>query len=78
MLLYDSAKIMRFVAWRELSERYRKAVDGHSPWTADVQNPEPIFIQDIDLADQPDITKAVIRAEGIRALSFIPLVAEGN
>ena len=32
-MLYDTVKVMRFVAWRQLSEEYRKAVDGHSPWT---------------------------------------------
>jgi PAS domain S-box-containing protein len=78
VLLYDSTKVMRFVAWRELSEQYRKAVDGHSPWTADVQNPEPIFVQDIDSADQPESLKAIIKAEGIQALSFVPLVAESK
>ena len=78
VLLYDSTKVMRFVAWRELSAQYRKAVDGHSPWTADVQNPQLIFVQDIDSADQPKSLKAIIKAEGIRALSFIPLVAEGK
>ncbi len=78
VLLYDSAKIMRFVAWRELSEQYRKAVDGHSPWTPDVQNPEPIFVEDIDCADQPKSLKETLKSEGIRALSFIPLLAEGK
>jgi PAS domain S-box-containing protein len=76
VLLYDSNKVMRFVAWRELSEQYRESVDGHSPWTADVQSPEPIFVQDIDSADQPKSLKATIKAEGIRALSFIPLIVE--
>ena len=57
VLLYDSTNVMRFVAWRELSEQYRKAVDGHSPWTADVQNPEPIFVEDIEFADQPRVIK---------------------
>ena len=76
VLLFDSAKIMRFVAWRGLSERYRKSVDGHSPWTVEAQNPEPICINDVDLADQPDTLKSVIRAEGIRSLAFIPLVTK--
>jgi len=69
---------MRFVAWRGLSDEYRKAVDGHSPWTANVRNPEPIWIEDIDTANQPKSLKEVIKAEDIRALSFIPLVAEGK
>ena len=33
----DEAGAMRFVAWRGLSDRYRAAVDGHSPW-ADRRN----------------------------------------
>jgi PAS domain S-box-containing protein len=78
VLLYDSTKVMRFVAWRQLSEEYRKAVDGHSPWTADAKNPTPIFIEDIDTADQPETLKSVIRTEGIGALCFIPLVASGR
>src|SRR3954451_9463481 len=31
ILLADEKQIMRFVAWRGLSKRYRKAVEGHSP-----------------------------------------------
>ena len=32
ILLLDAAGTMRFVAWRALSDEYRRAVDGHSPW----------------------------------------------
>jgi transcriptional regulator with GAF, ATPase, and Fis domain len=78
ILLFDSANVMRFVAWRDLSDGYRKAVDGHSPWTAVCQNPQPICVPDIDVSDQPESLKAVISAEGVRALTFIPLVAKGK
>ena len=71
--LFDSTSIMRFVAWRGLSEEYRRAVDGHSPWVSDQRNPDPICINDIDQADLPDALKTVIEHEGIRALTFIPL-----
>ena len=33
LLVFDAAGKMRFVAWSGLSGRYRKAVDGHSPWS---------------------------------------------
>ena len=33
ILLFDWAGIMKFVASRGLSDRYRQAVEGHSPWT---------------------------------------------
>src|SRR4029079_4760721 len=32
ILLLDTANVMRFVPWRGLSEAYRRAVEGHSPW----------------------------------------------
>ena len=38
VLLFDSANVMRFVAWRGLSDEYRQAVDGHSPWTPETKH----------------------------------------
>jgi PAS domain S-box-containing protein len=78
ILLFDGAGVMRFVAFRGLSEGYRAAVDGHSPWKSGERDPEPIFVEDIDRTDEPDWIKRTIRAEGIRGLAFIPLVARGE
>ena len=75
ILLFDKEKVMRFVAWRGLSERYRKAVEGHSPWKPDVKNPKPVCITDVDTADIPKPLQSTIRSEGIRAAAFIPLVS---
>ena len=47
LLLFDQAGVMRFVAWRGLSDGYRAAVDGHSPWTADTRDPAPILVPDV-------------------------------
>ena len=77
ILLFDDAGVMRFVAWRGLSQGYRKAVDGHSPWKPGDRDPNPIFLNDIDAAGEPESLKATIKAEGIRALAFIPLTASG-
>jgi PAS domain S-box-containing protein len=75
ILLFDKEKVMRFVAWRGLSERYRKAVEGHSPWKPDAKSPKPTCINDVDIADIPKPLKSTIRSEGIRAAAFIPLVS---
>jgi PAS domain S-box-containing protein len=75
ILLFDKEKVMRFVAWRGLSERYRKAVEGHSPWKPDAKSPKPVCINDVDIADIPKPLKSAIRSEGIRAAAFIPLVS---
>ncbi|OCP16038.1 MULTISPECIES: PAS domain S-box protein [unclassified Ensifer] len=78
ILLIDETGTMHFVASRGLSESYRLAVDGHSPWGAEAQDPNPIFIEDLELADIPDNLRAAVRTEGIGALGFIPLVAVGR
>jgi PAS domain S-box-containing protein len=77
ILRFDRNNVMRFVAWRGLSDAYRHAVDGHSPWKAGERNPEPICVDDIEKADMPDDLRATIRGEGIRALAFIPITANG-
>jgi PAS domain S-box-containing protein len=75
VLRNDETGTMRFVAWRGLSDRYRAAVNGHSPWAADEINPRPICIDDIEHSDLPEALKTVVKDEGIRSLSFIPLVS---
>lgn len=74
ILLFDADRVMRFKAWRGLSAGYRRAVEGHSPWSPDDPNPEPVAVGDV-LAD-PALApwRTLIRREGIRALAFIPLV----
>jgi len=78
ILLLDNEGAMRFVAWHGLSAAYRSAVDGHSPWTKDSQNPEPIRIGDVAAADLTPELKQAILAEGIRAVAFIPLQEGGR
>jgi PAS domain S-box-containing protein len=75
ILLFDKENVMRFVAWRGLSKKYRKAVEGHSPWKPDAKSPQPVCINDVDIADIPKFLKSTIRSEGIRAAAFIPLVS---
>jgi PAS domain S-box-containing protein len=75
ILLFDKDNVMRFVAWRGLSVKYRKAVEGHSPWKRESKNPKPVCINNVDSADIPSTLKSTIRSEGIRAAAFIPLVS---
>ncbi len=78
ILLFDEENVMRFVAWRGISEKYRRSVEGHSPWKPDATNVEPICLSDVDLSNLPPKLKRTIRAEGIRAAGFFPLVADGK
>jgi PAS domain S-box-containing protein len=74
LLLFDETDVMRFVAWRGLSESYRAATDGHSPWTADTVDPEPVLMADVMTAGFDAHLEGAVRSEGIGALAFIPLV----
>ncbi|WP_018237223.1 PAS domain S-box protein [Ensifer sp. BR816] len=78
ILLFDNTATMHFVAWRGLSSLYRDAVDGHSPWTREQRDPQPIFLEDVAQAEALGALRSTIEAEGIAALGFIPLVAEGR
>src|SRR3954454_7744978 len=78
ILLYDNDGVMRFKAWRGLSDEYRRAVEGHSPWPRDARDPPPVFVPDVarDPAMEPFLP--LFRREGIGALGFIPLVTGGQ
>lgn len=76
ILTYDSDGVMRFNAWRGLSDTYRSAVEGHSPWARDVRSPEPVLVPDVEKDTGLAPYLPLLRSEGIAALAFIPVVAE--
>jgi PAS domain S-box-containing protein len=78
VLLFDNRGVMRFAASRGLSESYRRAVEGHSPWRPDTVNPAPICIGDLETSDLSGSLKHTIRTEGIAALAFIPIAVGGR
>lgn len=74
ILLFDADGVMRFKAWRGLSDEYRAAVEGHSPWSRDEKNPAAIYVTDAFTDPSMSSYLPVLRKEGIRALGFVPLV----
>ena len=78
ILLFDPDGVMRFKAWRGLSDEYRRAVEGHTPWTPGAQDATPIAISDVDTDPGLGPYLGTIHAEGIAAMAFVPLVAEGG
>lgn len=69
---------MKCVAQKGLAAAYLAAVEGHTPWTSGEEQPEPIFIQNIEDADQPPHIKEALKREKISALAFLPLIARGG
>ena len=78
ILLFDADGAMQFVAWRGLSDSYRRRLAGHTPWHPGQHDPDPIFVADIRDSGEPDRIKDQILAEGIFGLAFIPLLVGGN
>jgi signal transduction histidine kinase len=78
ILTYDEDLVMRFRFAKGLSEEYRQAVEGHSPWKPTDPNPEIVTISDIRAIEMEKSLRSAIDKEGISALAFIPLTYEGT
>lgn len=74
ILLFDPDGVMRFKAWLGLSDKYRKSVEGHTPWSQEDVNPAPIVTYDIFEDKELTPYYPVFSAEGMRGLAFIPLL----
>lgn len=77
ILLFDDAGVMQFVASRGLSDGYRTAVTGHSPWKVGDVDAQPIAIADVISCDLDEQLKSTVLGEGINAVAFTPLVSDG-
>ena len=75
ILLFDADGVMRFKAHRGLSDPYRRAVEGHTPWRPDSPDPQPIVVPDVAADAALASYLPALAAEAIVALAFIPLVS---
>ncbi|MGE3708002.1 MAG: ATP-binding protein, partial [Vicinamibacterales bacterium] len=78
ILLFDPDGVMRFKAYRGLSEAYRRAVEGHTPWRPDSPDPRPIVVADVSRDEGLAALRPAVVREGIAAMAFVPLVSEGR
>ena len=78
VLLADGEGVMRFAAWRGLSDAYRAFATGHSPWAPDAVDPQPVLVAEVDSDPALAALRDRIVAEGIRALAFVPMVHQGR
>ncbi|MHA2620730.1 MAG: PAS domain S-box protein [bacterium JZ-2024 1] len=74
LLLLDADGVLRFKAHRNLSDGYRRSVEGHAPWKPDDAFPQPILVPDVEQEQGLGSLRDVILGEGIRAMAFFPLM----
>ncbi len=75
ILLFDADGVMRFKASRGISDAYRRAVEGHSPWSPGARNAVPFVVHDVSVDPSLDPYLSTIRAESIAGMAFIPLLS---
>lgn len=76
ILLFDDGGTARFVASHGLSERYCRAVEGHSPWRPGEKDAQPVCIDDVAASAELGELKATILQEGIGAMVFVPITVD--
>jgi PAS domain S-box-containing protein len=75
ILLFDDDGVMRFKAWSGLSEAYRSAVEGHTPWSPGDPPPQSVIVPDVLAEPSLAAYQTTFAKEDIRAVAFIPLVS---
>ncbi|HXF69193.1 MAG TPA: GAF domain-containing protein [Thermoflexus sp.] len=78
ILLRDPDGVVRFKAWRNLSEEYRRAVEGHWPWDPSDPDPQILWVSDVTRAPELSEVQMVALGEGIRAMAFVPIKSAGQ
>jgi CheY-like chemotaxis protein len=69
----DHENGMRFCAWRNISDEFRHALNGFSPWPQGEGSPARLMITDLlQRTDFPHRGAAL--AEGLRSVGFIPIL----
>lgn len=81
VLMADSDGVMRFRAWRGLSETYRRAVEGHDAVVdsaGSLGSLAPSHIPDVQADNDLGDARTRLLSEGIRAVTFLPLQQHGR
>jgi signal transduction histidine kinase len=78
ILLFDADGVIRFKAWRGLSDAYRAAVEGHSPWRPEDRDVAPVLSENVREDPHLAALLPVFEREEIGALGFFPLLAGGR
>ena len=63
VLLFDQDGVLRFRAWDGLSDEYRAATEGHSPWAPDTEDAEPIVVPDVETDPELEPLRDVVLGE---------------
>jgi signal transduction histidine kinase len=75
ILLFEDDGVMRFKAWSGLSDSYRTAVEGHTPWAQGSPPPDPIVIEDVTVDASLAGYREMLSRECVHSLAFVPIIS---
>jgi PAS domain S-box-containing protein len=78
VLLVVDGGLMRVAAGSGVSEGCRASLEGFAPWRADVVDPEPVVVEDVEADARVAAVRSGLVEEGIRSLTCVPLVHRGR
>jgi PAS domain S-box-containing protein len=78
VLVFDRDGVIRFKAWNGLSDAYRAAVEGHSPWQRGAPDAQPILVPDVEQGTDLAQFRELFANEGVGALAFVPLLGKAG
>jgi PAS domain S-box-containing protein len=76
--LFEPDGVLRFRAWRNLSDEFRRQAEDHPPWPRDVQSPQTIVSADVETDGEMIAALLGLREEGVGALAHVPLLSAGT
>src|SRR5262245_26347042 len=78
ILELDPQGALRFCVWNGLSSEYRARAFLGSPWSSSADGWSPVLVPDVDADVALGHERAHLRAEGIRAVAYVPLIDDGR
>jgi PAS domain S-box-containing protein len=76
--IFDPDGVLRFKESAGLSEEYRAAAEARTPWRRGATDVQPIAVSDVLQEASLSANRQAFAREGIRAIVFIPLMANGG
>jgi two-component system, cell cycle sensor histidine kinase and response regulator CckA len=79
VMIADPDGVMRFRAWKGISDRHRTAIEGKVNWPPGISNRQIVTINDVRQDSIPiPALRPVLEEEGICGLALIPLLGNGG
>jgi PAS domain S-box-containing protein len=75
IVLFDDDGVLRFKAWRGLSDEFRACAIRHSAWHRGESHAQPVVVPDVAAAQKVAIDQSALIREGMSAFATVPVAS---